>query len=504
MVNFRELIKKLFKKYAIDSQSRNRIHNSNNHALNTCAVNNRSYGSDDDAPEKYDNLNVSQYVEIEGGYLQHEDDGIVTVVTPKGNSYLFIKRSKAGSGGFKDVYFSPDKTYVVGFFRKTPSKRIQTRISKIIDYYQSKIFYNDTVEQNLRPLLCWPKDIVKCNVDGVNKFGIVCPRYDKKYYFSSGRFVGKEKEGKFFTSAKLRKRYLENAQKGYWLSYFHICIKLARAIKVLHNNNLSHTDLSYKNVLVNPLDGSAYIIDLDGIVPFNDKSLGIYGTPDFIAPEVLASIDDNSSAKDNAVPRKKADEHALATLIYMYLLYRHPLKGKRTLSSDPDMDERLCMGAKALFIEDPDDLSNRPDFKNISESELPFANVNAIPYTVTGPYVSNLISSAFVTGLHEPKSRPSAGEWEKALISTVDLILPCSNNNCEQRYFVYKPADKNNQICPFCCSPYKLTVPILDFYISSDGENFEYENHSLVVFDNQSFKKIQLIRGSKKSKMNIQ
>jgi hypothetical protein len=50
----------------------------------------------------------------------------------------------------------------------------------------------------------------------------------------------------------------------------------------------------------------------------------------------------------------------LAVLIYMYLLYRHPLRGGKVHDvNDPQRDENLAMGENALFIEHPTDPSNR-------------------------------------------------------------------------------------------------------------------------------------------------
>ena len=72
----------------------------------------------------------------------------------------------------------------------------------------------------------------------------------------------------------------------------------------------------------------------------------------------------------------RADNAELAVLIYMYLLYRHPLRGGRVCDMDPSKDEELSMGEKALFIEDPNDPSNRPKVDQLDESELPQQNVS--------------------------------------------------------------------------------------------------------------------------------
>ena len=50
-------------------------------------------------------------------------------------------------------------------------------------------------------------------------------------------------------------------------------------------------------------------------------------TPDFIAPEVIATQHLNKTDPDRVLPSTLTDRHALAVLIYMYMFYRHPLRG---------------------------------------------------------------------------------------------------------------------------------------------------------------------------------
>jgi serine/threonine protein kinase len=60
-------------------------------------------------------------------------------------------------------------------------------------------------------------------------------------------------------------------------------------LRRLHAAGLAHSDLSYKNVLVDPAGGNACIIDIDGLVVPGKFPPDVVGTPDFIAPEVIAS-----------------------------------------------------------------------------------------------------------------------------------------------------------------------------------------------------------------------
>jgi serine/threonine protein kinase len=403
---------------------------------------------------------------------------VIHLTANDGSNVEFVNEI-IGSGAMKDVYFSPDKSYVVCFYRETQDNNSIERINNIVGVYRDKIFTPEHKEYWER-LLCWPTKIVEWK----GKTGIVCPSYPSNFFFSSGRFQGKEKEGKWFASAKLRNKFLSKEEKGTWIKSFHMCINIARAVKRLHAAGLCHSDLSYKNVLVDPETGRALIIDLDGLVVPGKYPPDVVGTPDFIAPEVLETRSLDLKDPKRVLPTIKTDRHALAVLIYMYLLNRHPLRGKKIHSSDPNIDEELLMGRNALFIEHPKDSSNRPDVKSLDPSLLPQGDVYKRPYTICGPYLTELFDRAFIEGLHDPSKRPTADEWEHALIKTTDLLQPCENKGCDDKWFVFD--NSTNPKCPFCGTLYKKKLPVLNLYSSPKPTVFKQENYRLMVYDKQS------------------
>ena len=396
-----------------------------------------------------------------------------------GTTVEFYDEIKA-QGGVKDVYFSIDKTYVVAFYRKTLSPSDKNRLENIVGPYHKRIF--ETVEGKYwKDYLIMPDRLVEWN----GKIGVVLPFYPSKYFFKGGPFDGKEKEGKWFASAKLRNRFVPADQKGTWLSDLHMCLKLARAVRRLHAAGLAHSDLSYKNVLVDPSKGMACVIDVDGLVVPGKFPPDVVGTPDFIAPEVVKTSHLVKDDPQRSLPKRETDLHALAVLIYMYLLYRHPLRGGKVHTiEDEQRDESLTMGERALFIEHPTDKSNRIKLKNVKSSELPWADTEKIPFTVAGPYLKTLFLQAFVIGLHDPSIRPSANDWETALVKTVDLIQPCHNSSCEQKWYVFDNSIKPK--CPFCGTPFKGKLPVLNLYSSRKEGSFRPDNHRLMVYTNQS------------------
>jgi serine/threonine protein kinase len=228
--------------------------------------------------------------------------------------------------------------------------------------------------------------------------GLKAPTYPKHFFFQHGSrnndtlgIKGKEKEGKWFSTGTHQQKWLDERERGNWRDYFKVCVRIAKAASRLHRAGLAHSDLSYKNVLIDPVSGNAAIIDIDGLVVPGKFPPDVVGTPDFIAPEVMATMKLPLQDKNKALPRIETDRHALAVLIYMYLLYRHPLKGG-IVHPVADENERLAleMGSKALFIEHPSDSRNRPNLKEVKKSDLPYADVTKLPYTILGPHLKAL------------------------------------------------------------------------------------------------------------------
>lgn len=391
-----------------------------------------------------------------------------------------------GSGGMKDVYFSPDRSYVVAFFRDKQDFQAKERLEMIAGRFRENI-YNNIGGEYWKNLYCWPTHVVEHD----NKIGIVAPTYQKQFFFEFGSknndFLGikeKEKEGKWFASASNQNRFLDPRERGNWQNYLRIGIMLSRAVRRLHAAGLAHSDLSYKNVLVNPVTGAACIIDIDGLVVPGKYPPDVVGTPDFIAPEVIMTSHLKKDDPNRKLPSINTDRHALAVLIYMYLLYRHPLRGDKVHDMEPQKDEILSMGEKSLFVEHPTDTSNRIRIANVKPAELPWKDTSKISYTITGPYLTPLFQRAFIDGLLDPSKRPTADEWEVALVKTIDLLQPCQNTSCDQKWYVFDNSIKPK--CPFCGTTYRGKLPVLNLYSSRKEGQFRPENHRLMVYTNQS------------------
>lgn len=413
----------------------------------------------------------------------------ITLKAQDGSTVEFYDEIKA-QGGVKDVYFSTDKTYVVQFFREKIDANNKDRLASIVGQYREKIFLANSDGGYWKNLFAWPTKIVEWN----GKIGLVVPFFPQQFFFSGVADTwpyiknGQEKNGKWFASAKLINRFVPEDQKGTYLDRLHMCLKIARAMRRLHAAGLAHGDLSYNNVLVDPLSGSALILDDDGLVVPGKYPPEVIGTPGFIAPEVLATKTLSISDPNKKLPKIATDRYQLAVLIYTFLLNRHPLDGGKVWDvDDPQKDDDMRYGSKALFIEHPTDKTNKVKVDQLAKSQLPQGDPSKMPYTICGPYLKELFDKAFIDGLHNPSVRPTALQWEEALVKTCDLVQPCQNTKCEAHWYVFDNTTKPR--CPFCGTEYKGQLPILNFYYAPSHGKYISENYRLMVYDKQTLYK---------------
>ncbi len=364
---------------------------------------------------------------------------------------------KIGDGAMKEVYFTHDRSSVVCFYKDVKSGTDPVRIRRL-----DKILgpNNPTVERRLggaavseaeanfyRALYCWPTGIVT-----KPRFGIMAPTYPAHFFFQTGPdFIkGKEKNGMRFIGRRNRSLLEKFAPEelGDFRRYLALCIQMGRAVARLHNAGLAHSDLSPNNVLADPTRGISIVIDVDSLVVEGLFPPDVAGTKGYIAPEVLSTLHLPLADPQRKHPNARTDLHALAVLVYQYLLFRHPLDGMRIPNAQSaEEQEVLSYGKEALFCEHPTNKANRPE-------QTPYVACASL-----GPALAELMQRAFVNGLHAPNDRPSALEWVRGLVKTWDLLLPCPAQTCPAKWYVL--ADGKTPRCPFCGTRTPGTVPLL-------------------------------------------
>src|SRR5436190_19053107 len=131
-------------------------------------------------------------------------------------------------------------------------------------------------------------------------------------------------------------------------------LELSHSFLQLHAKGLCYRDISFGNAFFDPFTGEILICDNDNVAVDNQSPSGIYGTPRFMAPEIV---------RGEAVPGTQTDLFSLAVLLFYMFMMHHPLEGKRELAIrclDLVAMKKLY-GTEALFIFDPRDTSNAPD-----------------------------------------------------------------------------------------------------------------------------------------------
>ena len=403
-----------------------------------------------------------------------------TATLKDGRTLSFLPE-KIGDGAMKEVYFTHDRQSVVCFYKDDKAAADPVRLKRLekilgpnnptLPKTQGGAAPSDADAAFFRGLFCWPTALVV-----KPRFGIVAPTYPNHFFFHTGpEFIkGKEKNGMRFIGRKNRTLLEKFAPEelGDFRLYLALCVRMARAVARLHNAGLAHSDLSPNNCLVDPSRGAAIIIDVDSLVVEGLFPPDVVGTPGYIAPEVLASLHLPVRDPQRRHPNARTDLHALAVLIYQYLLRRHPLDGRRVPNArTAEEQDLLSYGKEAIFAEHPTDASNRPQEKTY------------VPCASLGPAINDLMQRAFVKGLHAPNDRPAALEWVRGLRRSWDLLLPCAGRSCPDRWFI---ADLKKPRCPHCGTRPAGPVPILHLrserrpgQIAVDSQIAVYHNLSL-------------------------
>ncbi len=328
-------------------------------------------------------------------------------------------------GGVGGIHWSEGKTHVIKFY--LPGKiadlgRKRQELEAITGKFN--LVGKDSYWQEL---FGWP-DAIVASVNGRPQLGLRMPAV-KGYGLENFILPKSRSIIERGLSPKLKPEVL-----GSYNNHVTIAVRLARVVRRMHGRGLCHSDLSPKNVMVDPRDGRTALIDCDGIVVPGILPADVLGTPKYIAPELVAA----QGTANQLLPSVNTDKHALAVLIYQTLLFRHPLDGPKIHSRDAEEDEKLAFGSKALYIEHPTDHSNRP-------AKLPFSSA------MLTRQLQELMQKAFVEGLHDLAKRPAAAQWESALVRMADRLIPCPSPKCPMKAFILPETGQVR--CPWCGTP---------------------------------------------------
>ena len=218
------------------------------------------------------------------------------------------------------------------------------------------------------------------------------------------------------------------------------CFNLAHNYLLLHSQGFCYRDISFGNAFFDPDAGDILICDCDNVAPDGAGTLGVLGTPRFMAPEVV---------RGEARPSTETDLFSLAVLIFYMLVVHHPLEGKKETEIKcldlPAMNK--LYGTQPIFIFDPKDDSNRP---------VPGIHDNALAFWRIYPQsLRDIFTRAFTTGLSDArKGRVRESEWRAAMIELRDSIFYCPHCSLENFYDAdkVKASGGNPGLCWSCAA----------------------------------------------------
>jgi DNA-binding helix-hairpin-helix protein with protein kinase domain len=201
-------------------------------------------------------------------------------------------------------------------------------------------------------------------------------------------------------------------------------INLADGYQSLHSQGLCYRDISFGNVFFNPADGDVLICDNDNVTVNKDTESGTYGTPRFIAPEIIAKKES---------PSTNTDLYSMAVLLFYMFMLHHPLEGAIEANIkcfDAKAMEKIY-GFDPVFIYDPHNQTNRP---------IPGYQDNAIIFWhMYPPYLRDMFTRAFTDGLRNGNARIVEKEWKDAFVRLRNGILYCHSCGAEN-FFNKKPS----------------------------------------------------------------
>lgn len=227
-------------------------------------------------------------------------------------------------------------------------------------------------------------------------------------------------------------------------SFYNLCkvaFNLTKGYQKLHSMGYSYRDISFGNLFFNPNTGGVLICDNDNVSVNGKDDSSVYGTPRFMAPEIVVG---------KAMPSRNTDLYSLSVLLFYMFMLNHPLEGR--LEAEIKCMDIHAMnklyGTHPVFIFDPDDKSNRP-VRGYQD--------NALIYWDLYPQIlRELFMQGFTVGLASPARRVTENRWLDTFANLMSEIIVCPNCGAEVFLDERKEASGAAHVCWNC----QKTVPL--------------------------------------------
>lgn len=253
-------------------------------------------------------------------------------------------------------------------------------------------------------------------------------------------------------------------------SFYALCraaFNLTNGYQKLHAMGYSYRDISFGNLFFDPTNGDVLICDNDNVSANGFDNSSIYGTPRFMAPEIVMG---------KAKPSRNTDLYSLAVLLFYMFMMGHPLEGK--LEADIRCMDIHAMnrlyGSHPVFIYDPIDKSNRP-VRGYQDNVL-------IYWDLYPQALRDLFLESFTVGLASPNKRITEKQWLETFVNLMSCILPCPKCGAEVFYDECKIASNVAHTCWNCSKavsiPASLVIGKQRILLQKDAKLFSHHLNS--------------------------
>ncbi len=288
----------------------------------------------------------------------------------------------------------------------------------------------------------WPEDIVKDDSFPGNAIAYVMAKVPgnykelQKFLWPKGN---EDKPEEMFASLDIQLK---------------ACATIAKAFHNLQLQGQFYQDLNEKNFLIDPNTGDVKIIDTDNVCD-GRLDTGIFGTPGYIAPEVILR---------KTRPNRRSDLFSLAVILFSIMCRGNPLMGKKYRSYKfPSADEDI-FARNPVFVYDDNDMSNRP--------VAGMDNGVIICWPLCPPEIQQAFKRAFSQeALHNPDKRIECFEWVDILMKVRAELVYCLK--CGTYY--------SDCECPKC------KMPKGNFWTIKTAANKEYPIYPGKIFVEHDF-----------------
>ena len=264
----------------------------------------------------------------------------------------------------------------------------------------------------------WPMDLVTSV--GERQFGYLMPLIDTSRYAELGQVWARLKPAPGLDTL---------CEIGY---------QTANSYRALHIRGLCYRDISAGNLMFDPKTGDVLICDNDNVGVNRQSKSQVWGTMEFMAPELV---------RGDADPSTETDLHSLAVLLFYLWVWHHPMHGEIEYGfrSWDIPAKRRVYGENPVFIFDPDNVNNRlpkdPDYSGAARR-----------WTYCPPSLQALFTRAFTVGLRDPAARVTEGEWQRGFLELKDNVISCPACSARNLW----DAGMQSILCWHCKQPIRI------------------------------------------------